>query len=109
MFAVRITKMAEKDVAAAIDYLLAQGAEEAAAALWADFEAAFTALRTLPLRGHTPPELAEYPDKRIREVHARNYRIIYRIAQQDVFILFVADARRNITEELVDRALRFGN
>lgn len=108
MFSVQITKAAEDDVAAIINYLLAQGADDVAAELWEGFEEAFRTLRTFPLRGHTPPELAEYPDKHIRELHVSVYRLIYRVIREEVFILFVADGRRNIAKALLDRALRFG-
>ncbi len=108
MFSVQITKAAEDDIAAIIDYLLAQDAGDVAAELWGNFEEAFRTLRTFPLRGHMPPELAEYPDKRIKEIHVSVHRLIYRVIQEDVSILFIVDGRRNITKALLDRALRFG-
>lgn len=108
MFSVHITKAAENDLSAIIDYLLGQDATEVAAELWRSFEEAFVSLCKLPLRGHTPPELSQYPDKRIREVHVSAYRLIYRVSDKEVFILFIADGRREIQQTLVERALRFG-
>ena len=107
MFTVHITREAERDINGALDYLLAQDAFQAAADLWAEFEKAFTSLGKFPLRGHIPPELVEFPDKRIREIHASVYRIIYRVVENQVYILFVVDGRRNIQSALLDRALRF--
>lgn len=108
MFSVHITKAAEDDLDAVMDYLLVQGADAVAVELWQDFEEAFAALQTLPLRGHTPPELVEHPDKRIREIHVSVYRLVYRVVRDEVFILFIADGRRDIEKTLIERALRFG-
>jgi toxin ParE1/3/4 len=108
VFAVYITQAAESDIEAAVDYLLSQDADAAAASLWQEFEDAFATLKNLPLRGHVPPELEGYPDKHIREIHSNVYRLIYRIIGHDVYILFVAHGRRDIQKTLIDRVLRFG-
>jgi len=107
MYNVHVTRHAEEDIAAVLDYLLAQDAVEAAADLWQSFEDAFASLQQYPARGHMPPELLGYPDKRIRELHVGVYRLIYRYFEQDVYILFVADGRRNIHDALLERVLRF--
>lgn len=108
MFGVHVTKAAEGDIESAIDYLLSQGADDAALGLWQAFEEAFASLKKLPLRGHFPPELGEHPDKRIREIHVSVYRLIYRVIENEVYILFVSDGRRDIQKTLLERALRFG-
>lgn len=108
MFDVHVTRHAEEDVASILDYLLVQDAAEVAVELWQRFEDAFTSLKHYPARGHVPPELLEYPDRRIRELHVGVYRLIYRWFEKDVYILFVADGRRNIQDALLERVLRFG-
>jgi toxin ParE1/3/4 len=108
MFTVHVTRYAEEDIAAIMDYLLAQDAAPTAADLWRRFEDAFASLKQFPARGHVSPELQEYPGKHVRELHVGVYRLIYRYSEQDVYILFVADARRNIQDALLERALRFG-
>jgi toxin ParE1/3/4 len=108
MFAVHVTQAAMDDLSSILDYLLGQDAVSAASALWQDFEDAFDSLRELPLRGHIPPELADHPDKRIREIHVSVYRLVYRIIHDEVFILFIVDGRRDMQKSLVERALRFG-
>ncbi len=108
MFAVHITRAAEGDIESAVGYLLSQGADGAALELWQAFDEAFTSLKALPLRGHFSPELEEHPDKRIREIHVSVYRLIYRIIENDVYILFMADGRRDIQKTLLERVLRFG-
>ena len=105
-YQVSITQGAEADIASIIDFLLAQGDEGFAEQLLLEFSDAFKSLEQLPSRGHYPPELAELPDKAIRELHVSVYRLIYRIVGGDVFILFVADGRRNIQQALINRALR---
>ena len=106
MYKVQITRQAEEDVNSIIDYLLSQEALAAVRELWSEFEKAFTSLDKFPLRGHVPPELSEYPDKRIREVHASVYRIIYRVTGKQVHVLAVFDGRRDLQSILVERALR---
>ncbi len=105
-YQVHITQGAEADISSAVDYLLAQDEGDVAAQLVQEFSEAFKSLEQLPHRGHFPPELAELPDKNIRELHVSVYRLIYRIVESDVFILFVADSRRNIQQALINRALR---
>jgi plasmid stabilization system protein ParE len=58
-YSVHITREAENDISAALEYLLAQNAEQAAVELWQAFEKSFASLAKFPLRGHLPPELAE--------------------------------------------------
>jgi toxin ParE1/3/4 len=106
-YSIQITREAENDITSTLEYLLAQNASQAARELWQDFEKAFASLNKFPLRGLLPPELFEYPDKRIREIHAGAYRIMYRVSDRNIYILFVADRRRNIQTTLLDRALRF--
>lgn len=108
MFRVHMTRSAEDDIAAILHYLLSQQAGSAAEALWNSLEEALNSLHEWPLRGHVPPELAEFPDKHIREIHVDVYRVMYRIADDQVFVLFIADRRRDIQKALLDRALRFG-
>ena len=105
-YQVIITQGAEADISSIVDYLLAQDEGELAAQLVLEFAEVFKSLEKLPHRGHFPPELAELPDKNIRELHVSAYRLIYRIAEQNALILFVADGRRNIQQALVNRALR---
>lgn len=108
MFNVHITRGAENDIKSIMDYLIGRHDMAVAGELWDSFEQGFASLHKFPLRGHLPPELAEYPDKRIREIHISVYRLIYRVIENDVYILFVADARRSIQADLLERALRFG-
>ncbi|MDR2744124.1 MAG: type II toxin-antitoxin system RelE/ParE family toxin [Desulfovibrio sp.] len=108
MFSVHLSKLAEDGLNAIMDYLLSQDADSATLELWENFEDAFNSLREFPSRGHLPPELHEYPDKHIREIHVGVYRVIYRIRNNEVFVLFIADSRRDIQKLLLDRALVFG-
>ena len=105
-YQVHITEGAEADISSVVDYLFAQDESEVAAQLLQEFAKAFKSLEELPHRGHFPPELAELPDKNIRELHVSVYRLIYRIVEQEVLILFVADGRRNIQQALINRTLR---
>ena len=105
-YQVIITEGAEADISSIVDYLLAQDESEVAAQLAQEFAETFKSLEQLPHRGHFSPELAELPDKNIRELHVGVYRLIYRITEQEALILFVADSRRNIQQALINRTLR---
>ena len=63
-------------------------------------------LEDLPKRGHIPVELMSTGIKRYLEIHHKQYRIIYEIDKNSVYVHFVLDGRRNIQEILSDRLLR---
>jgi toxin ParE1/3/4 len=63
-------------------------------------------LEEFPKRGHVPVEILSTGIKKYLEIHHKQYRIIYEINQNTVYIHFVLDGRRNIQEILSDRLLR---
>ena len=63
-------------------------------------------LEKFPERGHIPVELLSTGINRYLEIHFKQYRIIYEIDQNTVYIHFVLDGRRNIQDILSDRLLR---
>ena len=71
-----------------------------------EIEKACYNLEEYPKRGHIPFELLSTGIKRYLEVHFKQYRIIYEIYQDTVYVHFVLDGRRNIQEILSDRLLR---
>ena len=89
-------------------YLLGKLEFQAARDFIDAIEATVGSLEELPLRGHTPRELKDFPDKSIREVPVFNHRMIFRVMARDVFVLFVAHSKREIEQELITRAMRFG-
>jgi len=58
-----------------------------------------------PTRGSPPNELRELGDKEYRQVFFKPYRVIYRVAEQQVIIYLTADGRRNMQTLLSRRSL----
>lgn len=61
-----------------------------------------------PNRGPHPPELLELGIREYREVFFKPYRIIYRTARGIIFVVLVADGRRDI-QSLLRRRLLAGS
>jgi plasmid stabilization system protein ParE len=64
------------------------------------------ALASTPRRGRVVPELSSFGIRTFRELVAKPYRIIYRIAGDTVYVLAVLDARRELQDVLLERLLR---
>ena len=62
-----------------------------------------SSLHSLPERGHVVPELQDQGILAYREIVIPPWRIIYRISDNDVYVLTVLDARRNVEDILLKR------
>lgn len=69
-------------------------------------EKAFSSLSEYPERGNYPPELLDLGIREYREIFFRPYRIIYRVIKNNVYVLVVADGRRDMQTLLQRRLLR---
>lgn len=69
-------------------------------------EKAFTALSDHPLRGAYPKELLALGIREYREVFLKPHRIIYRVIENNVFVLVIVDGRRDMQALLQRRLLR---
>ncbi len=103
-----MTRMADRDVAEATRYLLGQWEIQAARDFSDELEKVVTSLEKYPFRAHIPNELKDFPDKSVMEVLFFSYRLIYRVIDREIFVLFVAHGKRSIENELIRRAMRFG-
>ena len=68
-------------------------------------EKTFGKLTLFPQRGAYPPELLEVGIKEYREVFFKPYRIIYRIQDNKVYVMMIADGRRDLQTLLLRRLL----
>ena len=68
-------------------------------------EKTFGKLTLFPQRGAYPPELLEVGIKEYREVFFKPYRIIYRIQDSKVYVMMIADGRRDLQTLLLRRLL----
>lgn len=62
-----------------------------------------SSLYSLPERGRVVPELQDQGILIYREIVIPPWRIIYRISDNDVYVLTVLDARRNVEDILLKR------
>lgn len=65
----------------------------------------FSSLAEFPDRGAYPRELLTLGMREYREIFFKPYRIIYRVLEQKVYILLVADGRRDMQTLLQRRLL----
>ena len=69
-------------------------------------EKVFASLSENPQRRSYPKELLDIGIREYREVFFKPYRIIYRAIEDDVYVLVIADGRRDMRALLERRLLR---
>jgi toxin ParE1/3/4 len=108
MFEVRITKGAENDLEALHHYLAVnRSAAEAATLLDAILDKIIT-LEQFPLRGPICPELDRLGISEFRQIYHGPHRLIYRVNDNIVYIMIIADSRRDMKALLERRLLGRG-
>ena len=60
----------------------------------------------MPQKGRTVPELKEHNIDDYKELIEENYRIVYRIFEEEVLLVAVIDGRRNVEEVLIRKLQR---
>jgi toxin ParE1/3/4 len=103
---VQITRGAETDLTEILAFLLAREGETVAERILEGLLDAAASLGRFPERGSHPRELLELGIREFRQVIVQPYRLIYRIAGDQVFLLLVADGRRDFQGLLERRVLR---
>lgn len=101
---VRLTRSAQSDLADIAAYLEREASPVIAKGFLDDVLELVATLETLPARGSVPPELQAVGIQEFRQLTMRLYRIIYRVEGGTVFILLVADGRRDM-QALLERRL----
>ncbi len=104
-FRVLWTLSAVQDLEAMAAYI-ARDSLRAADRLLKRMEERAVSLETTPKRGRIVPELAAFGMQDWRELIARPHRLIYRVADDRVYVLAVLDARRDLEDLLLERLLR---
>ncbi|MCP4044294.1 MAG: type II toxin-antitoxin system RelE/ParE family toxin [Gammaproteobacteria bacterium] len=103
-YEVLLTKDAEKDLEELYDYLSEHDSPEKANHVLKKVEDAFLSLSNLPHRGAYLKELLALGIREYREVFFKPYRIIYRVIGETVYVLLIADGRRDM-QTLLQRRL----
>ena len=105
-YEVLMTKDAARDLEELYDYISEHDAEEKAAYVLDAIANVVESLTELPERGSFPRELQPLGIKEFREAYFKPYRVIYRIQRNRVYILLIADGRRDFQTLLAQRFLR---
>ena len=105
-YQVFLTDDAACDLEELFDYIEDYDTLEKADYVVDKIEEAFSSLSDNPERGAYPKELLAVGLREYREVYFKPYRIIYRISAQHVYVMVIADGRRDMQILLQRRLLQ---
>ncbi|VAW72938.1 Death on curing protein, Doc toxin, partial [hydrothermal vent metagenome] len=103
---VLLTDDAAYDLEDLYDYIESHDALEKADYVLDEIEKAFLSLSENPERGAYPKELLAIGLREYREIYFKPYRIIYRVIAADVYVMVIADGRRDMQALLQRRLLQ---
>jgi len=103
---VKLTDAAAGDLEDLWEYIGQHDSREAADHVLTRLEEAFSSLSEQPSRGAYPKELLELGLREFREIFFKPFRIIYQLQDDIVYVVAVADSRRDVRSLLERRLLR---
>ena len=104
-FAVLLTYDAARDLDELFDYIAEHDSPRKADYDLEQIEKTFTTLSEFPERGVYPKELLNIGIREYREIFFKPYRIIYRVMDNNVYVLLIVDGRRDMQALLQRRLL----
>jgi len=104
-FAVLLTDDAAHDLEELYDYISRHDGPGKADHVLGQIEKTFVNLSASPERGVYPRELLALGIREFREIFFKPYRVIYRVIGNKVYILLIADGRREMQSLLQRRLL----
>lgn len=104
-FSVQLTDDAERDLEELCDYIERHDTPGRADHVLEQLEKVFDNLSAHPHRGNYPKELLELGIREYREVFFKPYRVIYQVMENEVYVLLIADGRRDMQTLLQRRLL----
>ncbi|MGZ8499725.1 MAG: type II toxin-antitoxin system RelE/ParE family toxin [Candidatus Binatia bacterium] len=104
-YKVHWTHTASVDLESIVDFIARENVSNALDIL-AQLRNCAANLKSFPLRGRVVPELADIGVHFYREVISAPWRVIYRVADGDVYVMMVIDSRRNAEDLLLERFTR---
>ena len=104
-FQVLLTYDAAHDLEDICDYLNLHDSPGRMNYVLEQFEKTFDSLSENPHRGAYPKELLSIGIREYREIFFEPYRIIYRVMDENVYVLLIADGRRDMQTLLQRRLL----
>jgi toxin ParE1/3/4 len=105
-YQVFLTNDAALDLEGLYDYIELFDAPEKADYVLDEIEKAFSSLSGNPQCGAYPNELLALGLRQHREIHFKPYRIIYRVIDESVYVMVIADGRRDMLALLQRRLLQ---
>jgi len=96
---------AEEDLKSIIEYIYADS-PSAARDILRKIRIKASNLCSFPQRGRVVPELKDHGILQYRELIIPPWRVIYRISEEQVYVLSVIDSRRNVEDILFERLVR---
>ncbi len=107
-YEVFLTENAADDLETLYDYIALNDSEENADKVFDEIKKRVQNLSRMPERGTYPKELLALGIREYREIFFKPYRIIYKIADDRVYVFLIADGRRDMQKLLLDRLLIYG-
>jgi toxin ParE1/3/4 len=104
-FQIFLTDDAARDLDELYDYIASHDASGKADYVLDQKEKAFSSLSENPKRGAYPKELLAIGLREYREIFFKPYRIIYRVMAENVYVMVIADGRRDMQALLQRRLL----
>ncbi len=104
-FSVKLTDDAVRDLEEIYDYIDLHDVPGKADYVLEQIEKSFLDLSEFPERGAWPKELLAMGIREYREIFFKPYRIIYRVIGKTVYVLVIADGRRDMLSLLQRRLL----
>jgi toxin ParE1/3/4 len=98
----RWSHTAENDLIAIVQYIADDSPHKAHEA-FKELKARASSLRVFPDRGRVISELLEHGVTQYRELIIAPWRIMYRITENNVYVLSVLDSRQNVEDILLKR------
>lgn len=105
-FQVYLTEDASRDLEELYDYIESHDVPGNADYVLDQLEKAFSSLSENPERGACPKELLAVGLREYREIFFKPYRIIYRVMAENVYVMVIADGRRDMQTLLLRRLLQ---
>jgi toxin ParE1/3/4 len=105
-YTVLLLEEAVQDIEAIYTHIRKSGNKKAAQDMVYSLRKACDSLSENPSRGHIPNELSGIGHFEYRQIIQNKFRIIYQVAQPNVFVFGIIHGGRNISAVLKQRLLR---
>ncbi len=105
-YKLRLTEGAEHDIEDIYSYISSRDSREKAIYVIGKIEDHVMQLNRSPERGSVVRELTQLGIHEYREIFFKPYRIIYKVIENAVYIMIIADGRRDMQSLLQRRLLK---